>query len=142
LRVEGVALTAQPPVTAVSAQHLDHADAASAHRGGQAGAVGAGALDGEDQPLGAQPDGPVQQLLVAAGVGRERPGIEATADGIERDRDVDVLVGVDADDYSTPPRIAVHACHSDSSSDQGEGCATLAGRVDGTVTGPAAIRLL
>jgi hypothetical protein len=55
---------------------------------------------------------------------------------------VDVLVGVDADDDSTPSRIGVHACHCDLQLGPGRMDATLAGRVDGTVTRPVAIRLL
>jgi hypothetical protein len=53
---------------------------------------------------------------------------------------MDVLVGVDADDDSTPQSCFAHpwsaAFHANGQ------VATLAGRVDGTVTRPAAIRLL
>jgi hypothetical protein len=55
--------------------------------------------------------------------------------------DVNVLVGLDADDDSTPPRIGAHPCHCGLQLGPRVADATLAGRVDGTVTRPVAIRL-
>ena len=63
-------------------------------------------------------------------------------DEVECDRDVDVLVGVDADDDSTVRSNLLHAHQCLLQPDQGTGRVTLAGRVDGTVTRPVAIRLL
>ena len=85
---------------------------------------------------------PVEKLVVAAAVGWEGASVEAAADCVEGDGDVHVLVGVDADDDSTATRVGAHACHWDLQLRPGRVDATLAGRVDGTVTRPVAIRLL
>nr|WP_253866032.1 hypothetical protein [Micromonospora sp. WMMA2032] len=90
-------------------QDLDHPETPSSDGGGQSGSVGAGALDREDQLLGGEAGGPVEQLLIAAPVGGERAGVEAAADVVQGDGDVDVLVGVDADDDSTSTRVGAHA---------------------------------
>jgi hypothetical protein len=135
---------AQPPIPAVGAQHLEHADVAPTHRGGQPGAGGAGALDREGQLL-AQADGPIDQLRVAGPVGGEAPGVEHSAELIEGDRDMHVLVDVHADDHPMTPLDdlgngdhARHCCRQQTRPT----VAVLAGRVDGTVTRLSAIRLL
>lgn len=43
----------------------------------------------------------LDELRVAAGVGGEGPDVQHRAEVVEGDGDVDVLVGVDADDDST-----------------------------------------
>ena len=141
LGIKGVGLPAQPPVAAVSAHHLDDTDVSAPDRAGQPGTIRAGALDGEGQPP-AQTGGSVQQLGIATGVGRERPALQDGAEVVNRDRDVDILVGVAADDDSTVRRDLLHAHQCLLQPDQRTGRVTLAGRVDGTVTRPVAIRLL
>ena len=70
LGIDRVGLAPQAPVAAVGAHDLDGADVASAHGAGQPGTVGAGSLDAEGD-LAAEAQRPVDQLDVAAGVGRE-----------------------------------------------------------------------
>jgi hypothetical protein len=68
-------------------------------------------------PAAAELQRPVDQLLVAGPVSGKRPVAQAPADRVEGDGHVDVLVGVDADDDSTAPRIRfmlVTACPSSS----------------------------
>nr|WP_244286142.1 hypothetical protein [Cellulosimicrobium cellulans] len=108
LRIEGVGLASQPAVSPIGPHDLQGPDAASTDRAGQTCPVGAGALDPEGQ-LPAQARCPVDQLGVAAGIGGEGPGVQNGAEVVDRDRDVDVLVGVDADDDSTVRRDLLHA---------------------------------
>jgi hypothetical protein len=65
------------------------------------------------QLLRAEALGPVEQLLVAAAISGKRAGIDTPTDRVQRDRDMDMLVVVDADDDSTPARVGLHACHCD-----------------------------
>ena len=69
----------------------------SAQEGSEGGAVGAGALDAErdDLPERVRPG---EKLFETAGIGGNGEGSEDAADGVEHRGDVDVLVGIDADD--------------------------------------------
>jgi hypothetical protein len=113
-------------------------------RGGQPRAVGAGALDCEGQ-LAPQAGRPVDQQRVAGPVGGEALGLDHAAELIEGDRDMHVLVGVDADDHPMTPLDDLgdgdHARHCYLQQTR-RTVAVLAGRVDGTVTRLSAIRLL
>jgi hypothetical protein len=144
LRVDGVVLAAQPPVAAIGAQHLDDADVPTADRGGQTSTVGTGAFDGEGQ-LAAQADRPVDELGVAGPVRGEALAVDDSAELVEGDGHVDVLVGVDADDHPVSSlddvRDRDHARHCYLQQTR-RTVAVLAGRVDGIVTRLSAVRLL
>jgi len=137
LGVEEVGLAAQASVTAVGAHHLHYIYVAASDRGGQPGAVGSGAFDGEGQQM---PEGhrPVDQPVVPGSVCGELLLAHDGTEVVKGYRDVDVFVGVDADHDSTAAPVVVHACHGDLPT----WVVTLAGRVDGTVTGPGEVRLL
>lgn len=108
LGVEGAGLATQPAIAPIGAEHLEDADAAAADRGGEARAVGAGALDPEHDLI-AEAHRPVDELLVTGCVGGEAAVVDHPADDVERNSDVDVFVGVDADGDSTAAGIIVHA---------------------------------
>ena len=95
--VDGVGLAVAAAGGAVGPVDLDHGDAAAAQVSGQGSAVGAGALHpGAVQH--AEAAGPGQQLAVAGGGGREGGVGDLGAEGGDDRGDVDVLVGVDAED--------------------------------------------
>ena len=95
-------------------------DVASAHRACQACTVGAGSFDAEcDLPT--EGSGPLHQLGVDACVSDERAAVEQGAEVVDDDCDVDVLVGVDADDDSTVCGDLLHAHEYLLQPDQGQG---------------------
>ena len=80
----------------VGAVDLDDVEAVVTQVAGEPGAVGAGSFDTEGTDV-AEPCGPVVELVVADGRGRYLEVAESAAQGVERNSDVDVFVGVDAD---------------------------------------------
>src|SRR5674536_365031 len=85
------------PGRAIRPVHLHDSQAVASQIAVQPGAVAAGALDAEPR---ARPQlaHPSDALAVAAGRGRDLQLTEAAAHGIERDRDMHILMGVDTDD--------------------------------------------
>lgn len=136
LGIQGVGLASQPAVPSIGTHHFQGADAMSSDRASQSCAVGTGALDAEGQ-LPAERGCPLDQLGVAAGISHERATVQDGAELIDRDCDVDVLVGVDTDDDSTVRGNLLHA--HDACSNRVSDAGRSGGRdCDGTV----AIRLL
>lgn len=78
-------------------RYLDHFVALAANGRSQARAVGAGAFDSERDD-GAERRGPVQQFFEPLPVGGDAHRVGHATGGVEDRRDVDVFVGVDADD--------------------------------------------
>src|SRR5665647_2540979 len=98
--VEQVVLASQPTIASVHPGDFDDLVPASAHETGQAGSVGASSLDAEGGDL-AHVARPRKQPLVAAAISRNCGVATHSPELIERYRDVNVLVGVDADHDST-----------------------------------------
>ena len=88
----------------------------AAHRPGEAGAIAAGAFDAErlDPPVRVCPP---DQGPIAPRISHERVVAETGSPRVDRDRNMDILVGVDADNHllrlgtrcwsPVPPRAAV-----------------------------------
>ena len=93
-RVDGVGLAVAAPGLTARAVNLDHRHADTAQEAGQAGPVGAGALD-TDSLQRAEPDQPGVQVGEPGGRRRERLDAEHTAVAVERGGDMDIEVGVD-----------------------------------------------
>ena len=98
LGIDGVGLADGAARVPVPPIHFDDTMPRAADRAGQAGAIAAGALDAKrlDPPVGV---GPRDQRPIPAQVGDEGLIAEADPSGVDRHRDVDMLVGVNADDY-------------------------------------------
>ena len=98
LGIDGVGLADGAARVPVPPIHFDDPMPRAADRAGQAGAIAAGALDAKrlDPPVGV---GPRDQRPIPARVGDEGLIAEADPSGVDRHRDVDMLVGVNADDY-------------------------------------------
>ena len=98
LGIDGVGLADGAARVPVPPIHFDDMMPRAADRAGQAGAIAAGALDAKrlDPPVGV---GPRDQRPIPARVGDEGLIAEADPSGVDRHRDVDILVGVNADDY-------------------------------------------
>jgi len=94
LGVQRVGLAAPAPGGPVGAVDLDHDLPMAAQKAGQGGAEGAGALDAPGVGL-AEALRPVQQLGVAGRRGGDAGGVQAPAEGVLGDGDVDVGVGID-----------------------------------------------
>ena len=112
LGIEGIALAVHAPVAPVGPVDLDHPVTLATQVAGDARAIRGGALDTEGQDV-AVARRPAFQLLGTGTVGGHGQLTEPAAQLIERDRDVDVLVGVDAD--GDPPHAilvgdAIHGC--------------------------------
>ena len=97
LGVDRVTLAVVAPLTPVAVTHFDDTDGVPADETRQANAIRAGALDanGLDGP---QPTRPVHQHGIAGAIRRDRAGREFGTHTIDRDGDVDVLMGIAADD--------------------------------------------
>ena len=98
LGIDGVGLADGAARVPVPPIHFDDTMSRAADRAGQAGAIAAGALDAKrlDPPVGVSPR---DQRPIPARVGDEGLVAEADPSGVDRHRDVDMLVGVNADDY-------------------------------------------
>ena len=97
LGIDRVALAVLAPEPTVRAIDLNDAVPLGYERPAQACAVGAGALDAEG-PDGPASDGPANELPVPRRCCGDREGAEMRTEPGDRDGDVNVLVGVDADD--------------------------------------------
>jgi hypothetical protein len=97
LGVDGVALAAVATIAPVRAAGLDRPQAVPAQEADQALAVGAAAFDAEAIEV-AERASPLEQLRIAARVGRDCQRAQALAAGIERDGYMNELVRVDAND--------------------------------------------
>ena len=102
LRVEGVGLAGGTSRAPVAPIHFYNPMPRAAHRPCQAGAIAAGAFDAErvNPPVGL---GPRDQRLVAARINNERVIAETDPPAVDRHRDVDVRMRINADDHR--PRI-------------------------------------
>ena len=97
LRVEGVGLAGGTSRVPVAPIHFDNPMPRAAHRTCQAGAIAAGAFDAErvNPPVGL---GPRDQRLVAARINNERGIAQTDPPAVDRHRDVDVRMRINADD--------------------------------------------
>ena len=93
LGVDGVGLAA-PPCLAVGAVDLDDLDAGGGETAGEASPVGSGSFHPYTHQR-AERAHPVQQLLIAAGVGIEAGAAQQPPHGVDDRGDVGVFVGVD-----------------------------------------------
>ena len=102
LRVEGVGLAGGTSRAPVAPIHFYNPMPRAAHRPCQAGAIAAGAFDAErvNPPVGL---GLRDQRLVAARINNERVIAETDPPAVDRHRDVDVRMRINADDHR--PRI-------------------------------------
>ena len=108
LRVEGVGLAGGASRAPVAPIHCYNPMPRAAHRPCQAGAIAAGAVDAErvNPPVGL---GPRDQRLVAARINNERVIAETDPPAVDRHRDVDVRMRINADDHR-PPHQAAWVC--------------------------------
>jgi len=137
---DGVALARHAPGSSTRwTGGFDGWVAVAAQEPGQADAVGAAALDGE-QVESAPCVGPGEQFGVAVVGGGDRQVAEAASEAVDGDGDVGVFVGVDADDD-----VVAFKCEAS------HGCCSLHGSTvearwpvgkDRTAMGPGSIRLL
>ena len=102
LGIDGVGLAGGATRTPVAPIDFHDTMPRSTHRTRQAGAIAAGAFDAErlEPPVCL---GPRDQGLVAPRIGHERLVAETDPPGVDRHRDVDMLMRIDADDHL--PRI-------------------------------------
>ena len=98
LGVEHVVLAVVAPLAPVALVDFDDAKPLSAHKPGEAGPVGTGAFDPEGFEV-AEGASPSHQGSVAGAVRWYAKHRETSAQAIDRDRDMLVLVGVDPDDH-------------------------------------------
>ena len=94
-RVGRVGLAVTTAMLTVRAMHLDDANVLRCEEAGESGTPCAGAFD-PDQLERPETAKPTEQLSVAGGRCRERLGAERAAEFVNRGRDVNVFVGVDA----------------------------------------------
>ena len=98
---------ARAPVTPI---HLHNTMPCAAHRPGEAGAIAAGAFDAErfDPPVRVCPP---DQGPIAPRIRHERVVAEAGPPRVDRDRNMDILMGVNADNHLLRLGLAVgHRC--------------------------------
>ena len=119
-RVEPVGLAVAATLLTVGSIHLDHLDPGALQEPGQAGAVGAGALDPHPGQV-TEADQPAVQIPVAAWGGRERLDTQDAAVVVQRGGDVHIEVGVDSTGDRTRALYDGH-CHPFSRSN-GQGVA-------------------
>jgi hypothetical protein len=94
LRVDGIGLTAAAKVAALGPFDLEDVHALRSEEAGEAGAVGAGALNAGDENL-AERGGPEEELAVARRRGRKGFGAEEDTQWIDKSSGVGVEVGID-----------------------------------------------
>src|SRR5699024_1562655 len=113
LGIEGIALAVQPSLAVTGwTADFDHGLGVAAQEPGEPESVAAGALhtEGVDGP---ECPSPVEEFGVATGVRRDVELTEPTAEAVDGDGDMLVLVGVDPDDDIGPvERDAAHGCWS------------------------------
>jgi hypothetical protein len=97
LCIKGVRLAVQAAEPAVRTGDFDDLVPISSEERGETGPVGTGALDAERDDR-AERGRPVKQLLIAAVIRRDRQRAEDTTDGVDDRGEMNVFVGVDADD--------------------------------------------
>ena len=137
LGVEGVGLAGGTSRAPVAPIHFYNPMPRAAHRTCQAGAIAAGAFDAErvNPPVGL---GPRDQRLVAARINNERVIAETDPSAVDRHRDVDVLMRINADDHLPRFRRRGHAVsHGAASSGCGPELVRVGGQdCDGPSTEP------
>jgi hypothetical protein len=125
-RIDGVGLAVRSADLPVGAVDLDHANALVGQMPGQAGSVGAGALDPDDREVAERRQEPQQPPIAGRGRG-ERAAAEQAAELVAGRCDVDVRVSVHAADDSDTSRC--QSCHaSPLTSDEQVGHARASGR--------------
>ena len=99
LSIEGVTLAVAASAAAVTAVDLDNSVSGAAQETGEANSVAAGALNSvsDDAAVAGQGSGPCFELGVSLAVGCDVLGRESSAEVVQGDRDVYVLMGVNAD---------------------------------------------
>jgi hypothetical protein len=125
-----VGLAASTTALPVGPVHLDDLDTGVAEEPGQTGAVGAGSLDpgSNDVTVAARP---AQELPVAANRRFDRERVSHTAEEVHHDRDMELEVGVDAEDDVAG--LTCHRGHGAPVLERAAG-ATPAGTADRTLT--------
>ena len=127
LGIDGVGLADGATRAPVAPIYFHDSMPRSAHRACQPGAIAAGAFDAErlDPPVCL---GPRDQGLIATRIGHERLIAEADPPGVDRHRDVNMLVRIDPDNHLSRLGLGGHAVgHGLASS----GCARRLARVGG-----------